>query len=81
MSHERHGDPDHRSFECLLNNLFRQTSENHRNSTLLALCEGNPHSPSQKTSNAEGFPFYDVFMLCLFLCRNDGFVGSPYSNP
>ena len=37
MSHERHGFPDHRLFECLLNNSFRLTSEKHH-LTLLALC-------------------------------------------
>ena len=37
MSHERHGLPNHRLFECLLNNSFRLTSEK-RHLTLLALC-------------------------------------------
>ena len=56
MSHERHGFPDHRLFECLLNNSFRLTSEKYQ-LTLLALCEGKPPVtngfPSQRASDAE----------------------------
>ena len=56
MSHERHGFPDHRLFECLLNNSFRLTSEKHQ-LTLLALCQGKPPViggfPSQRASDAE----------------------------
>ena len=42
MSHERHGVPDYRPLECLLNNLFGITSKKHQSSALLALFRGNP---------------------------------------
>ena len=67
MSHERHGFPDHRLFECLLNNSFRLRSEKHQ---LWPFVRGNHpwpvDSPHKGPVTRKKFPFHDVFMLCFF---------------
>ena len=67
---------NYRSIECLFNSLFRLTKKEHRKSTLLSLCEGNPPVtggfPTWRDSSMQMIPFDDVIIIsiddvCAFL--------------
>ena len=80
MSHERHGFPDHRLFECLLNNSFFRINISSRYWPFVRVNHPWPvDSPHKGPVTRKKFPFHDVFMLCLFLLRN-GFVRISNSN-
>ena len=73
MSHERHGVPDHWSFECLLNNSFGLTSENNQ-LTLLTLCWRKPPVtggfPSQRASDVEKVSiWWSLHALFIFVSK------------
>ena len=60
----------HQLLDCLLNRLFRRLSKNTSELRVTSLCEGNSpvtgEFPTQRTSNAEMFPFDDVIMDKVF---------------
>ena len=63
---KRDGVPKHRILDCLLNPSFRRRSKKKSKLRVTGFCEGNPRVtggfPSQKSSNAEKFPFVDTIM-------------------
>ena len=64
---ERVGVSNYRCPDCLLNRLFRHRSKQTSNFCFTGLCEEKPPVtggfPSERTSNAEMFPFDDVITI------------------
>ena len=54
-SHERHGVSEHQQLECVLNNLFRESSKIHITDSLWRIPPVTGGFPSQSASNAESF--------------------------
>ena len=70
---ERYGVSNHMRLDGLLNRLFRRRSK--KKFRVIGLCARNSpvtgEFPSQKTSNAEIFPFDDVIMLDQYLIASE----------
>ena len=77
-SNDRHGVSNYQSIEYLFKSFFRLTTEKHKNSALLSICERNPPmtggSPYKGTVMQKMYPSDDVIMNhecdCSFMSKS-----------